>query len=155
MSVAAAPRLPLAPLIRAAGLGGEPDALSTLAERTGHTRSAFQGWAHRGIPIYTADTIAVSLGMHPCEAWPEWPTITVAPLRRPHHTTRTTADGTRHRRDHDTVSAAFHYADHWADIWRRCGLTVEWHQHGRITATDSAGTIAATLTIRLGPNDGR
>ena len=43
-----------------------------LARRTGFSTRSFCRWIRDGIPLYQADTIAVTLGLHPISVWPDW-----------------------------------------------------------------------------------
>lgn len=63
---AAAPRLSLEPLV--ARYGG----VSGLARALGHERAQVSKWRSRGLPVTTADAVAVALGLHPVEVWPDW-----------------------------------------------------------------------------------
>lgn len=60
------PRLPLDPLVRMYG------GVSTLAMALGRHRRQVSEWQNNGIPVLSADRVAVSLGMHPIEVWPDW-----------------------------------------------------------------------------------
>lgn len=62
----AQPRLPLEPLV--ARFGG----VSGLARALGRDRAQVGKWRQRGVTLDTADRIAVAVGLHPCEVWPEW-----------------------------------------------------------------------------------
>lgn len=60
------PRLPLDPLVRMYGT------VSQLATALNRHRTQVSEWHVNGIPIVSADRVAVSLGMHPIEVWPNW-----------------------------------------------------------------------------------
>lgn len=45
---------------------------SELAKKTGMPRRSLLRYSQRGLPIPAADEIAVALGLHPCELWPDW-----------------------------------------------------------------------------------
>lgn len=62
----AQPRLPLEPLV--ARHGG----VSGLARALGRNRAQVGKWRQRGVTLDSADRIAVALGLHPVEVWPEW-----------------------------------------------------------------------------------
>lgn len=66
------PRLPLEPLLRACGSG------NNLAALTGYRRSHLTHWQREGVPVVAADDMAVALGMHPIELWPDWYEIDAA-----------------------------------------------------------------------------
>lgn len=80
MSVPAGPRLSFDALHRFMGpsesineIGGTCDNRMThLARIAGINRRNLQTWRHLGVPLKRADDIAVALGAHPCEIWPEW-----------------------------------------------------------------------------------
>lgn len=63
---AAAPRLSLEPLI------GRYGGVSGLARALGRERAQVSKWRSRGLPATTADVVAVALGLHPVEVWPDW-----------------------------------------------------------------------------------
>lgn len=65
-------RLPLDPLIRACGSG------NNLAALTGYRRARLTQWQRDGVPVCAADNMAVALGMHPIELWPDWYEIDAA-----------------------------------------------------------------------------
>lgn len=52
--------------------------VSALARALGVDRANATRWRRNGIPMDTADRIAVRLGWHPVEIWPEWYTLTGA-----------------------------------------------------------------------------
>lgn len=60
------PRLPLEPLVARYGT------VSGLARALGVARTQASHWRAQGVPLHTADRLAVSVGLHPCEVWPEW-----------------------------------------------------------------------------------
>jgi lambda repressor-like predicted transcriptional regulator len=66
----ASPRLPLEPLVTRHG------GVSALARALGRDRSQVGKWRRRGVSLDRADAIAVALGLHPVEVWPEWYTVT-------------------------------------------------------------------------------
>lgn len=66
----ASPRLPLEPLVRRYG------SIQALAEALNRDRAQVQKWRERGVTILAADDIAVALGLHPVEVWPEWYEVT-------------------------------------------------------------------------------
>jgi hypothetical protein len=45
---------------------------SELARLVGVSVSAVQAWSERGLDEYRADQVAVALGRHPAEVWPQW-----------------------------------------------------------------------------------
>lgn len=52
--------------------------MSDLAEAIGFESSTVRKWANRGhVPFAWADTIAIRLGVHPVDIWPEWYEIPV------------------------------------------------------------------------------
>ena len=50
---------------------------SMLAELTGFSARTLHRWVHDGVPVDEADRIAVKLGMHVAEIWPEWWSLVV------------------------------------------------------------------------------
>lgn len=66
------PRVPLEPLVRRYGT------VSTLARALGKDRMQVSRWRRDGVPVVSADHIAVALGMHPVEVWPDWYEVTAA-----------------------------------------------------------------------------
>lgn len=60
------PRLPLAPLLELCANK------SALARELGVNRGQVSAWDRRGIPLDEADGLAVALGRHPAELWPDW-----------------------------------------------------------------------------------
>lgn len=61
------PRLAVDPLLYMYGN------VSALARAAGCPRSSLTRWQREGgIPLYTADRIAIQLRLHPAELWPEW-----------------------------------------------------------------------------------
>lgn len=59
-------RLTLEPLVREYGNG------SALARALGRDVAQVNKWVQHGVPLYSADRIAIALGRHPFEIWPEW-----------------------------------------------------------------------------------
>lgn len=43
-----------------------------LARRTGYPVRTIQRWTTTGIPYYSADRLAIRLGVHPAIIWPNW-----------------------------------------------------------------------------------
>ena len=43
-----------------------------LARRTGFSIRTIQRWTTTGIPLYSADRLAIRLGFHPATIWPNW-----------------------------------------------------------------------------------
>jgi hypothetical protein len=62
------PRLPLEPLMRAAGADNQ----CHLARMTGAHRTAIARAAKDGITHWMADRWACAVGLHPVEVWPEF-----------------------------------------------------------------------------------
>jgi lambda repressor-like predicted transcriptional regulator len=62
----ALPRLPLEPLVRRYG------SVRALSEALSRDRAQVQKWRERGVTVLAADDLAVALGLHPVEVWPEW-----------------------------------------------------------------------------------
>ena len=61
------PRLAIDPLLRMYG------SVSALARASGCPRSCLTRWQREGgIPLYTADRLAIRLRLHPVDVWPEW-----------------------------------------------------------------------------------
>lgn len=60
------PRLPLAPLVERYG------SVSALARALGRDRIVVSKWNTHGLPAVSADTVAVAVGFHPVEVWPDW-----------------------------------------------------------------------------------
>lgn len=52
--------------------------VSALARALGVHRANATRWRRDGITMNTADRIAVRLGWHPVEIWPEWYAVTTA-----------------------------------------------------------------------------
>lgn len=50
--------------------------VSAFARALGVDRANATRWRRDGIPVDTADCIAVRLGWHPVEIWPEWYAVT-------------------------------------------------------------------------------
>jgi lambda repressor-like predicted transcriptional regulator len=46
--------------------------LSELARRTGYTLRTIQRWRIDGIPYWSADRVAIRLGIHPALIWTDW-----------------------------------------------------------------------------------
>lgn len=84
-------RLPFAPLTRAVGEVYNPSSVGNqhgrtnvewvrnqgnptgmLSEITGISRRRLVRWTRDGVPLEQADRIAVALGLHVSEIWPEW-----------------------------------------------------------------------------------
>jgi hypothetical protein len=53
--------------------------VSVLARALGLDRAQVARWRNGGLPIDSADRVAVAAGCHPAEVWPEWYDLT-APL---------------------------------------------------------------------------
>lgn len=60
------PRLPLEPLVARYGN------VRALADALGRDRGQVQKWRERGVTVPSADSLAVALGLHPVEVWPDW-----------------------------------------------------------------------------------
>lgn len=58
-------KLDVAPLIAASQRGTG----NSLAEDLGCDRRQVTRWVNNGVPVDTADRLAVALGMHPAEVW--------------------------------------------------------------------------------------
>ena len=43
-----------------------------LARRTGFAVRTVQRWTTTGIPLYSADRLAIRLGVHPATIWSNW-----------------------------------------------------------------------------------
>jgi lambda repressor-like predicted transcriptional regulator len=63
-------RLSLEPLVRRYG------SVSGLARALGRDRAQLAKWRRDGLPIMSADRLAVAVGMHPVELWPDWYEVT-------------------------------------------------------------------------------
>ena len=77
-SAASQPRLPLEPLVRMYG------SVSVLARTTGRHTSQVAKWNRGGVPMVSADRIAIAPGAHPIEVWPNGkrsPQLPVRPVR--------------------------------------------------------------------------
>jgi hypothetical protein len=59
-------RLPLEPLVQEFGN------ISALARVIDRDVAQVSKWVRDGVPLYSADRIAIELGRHPFEIWPEW-----------------------------------------------------------------------------------
>lgn len=64
------PRLSLEPLVQRYGN------VSVLARALGVDRAQAARWRNDGLPLDSADRVAVLLGKHPAEVWPEWYRLT-------------------------------------------------------------------------------
>jgi transposase-like protein len=62
----ASPRLSLEPLVQRYG------SVSALARALGCDRVQVSRWRKHGMALDTADRVAVAVGHHPWEVWPEW-----------------------------------------------------------------------------------
>lgn len=51
---------------------GRPCRAPSLAEAAQVSRRTVHRWIKDGIPYWTADRVAIALGRHPVEVWPEW-----------------------------------------------------------------------------------
>ncbi|MDQ1439266.1 MAG: Winged helix-turn-helix DNA-binding [Acidimicrobiaceae bacterium] len=60
------PRVSLEPLVQRYGN------VSILARALGVDRAQVAHWRSDGVPIESADRIAIAVGRHPAEVWPEW-----------------------------------------------------------------------------------
>ena len=43
-----------------------------ISHRVGLSRDTVKKYRSEGVPIFTADEIAISLGVHPCRIWERW-----------------------------------------------------------------------------------
>lgn len=43
-----------------------------LSRRSGYPLRTIQRWKTTGIPLYSADRLAIRLGTHPAIIWPQW-----------------------------------------------------------------------------------
>lgn len=43
-----------------------------VAAEAGTTRRQWYRWRRQGVPLWEADRMAVTLGRHPAELWPQW-----------------------------------------------------------------------------------
>lgn len=69
------PRVPYAGLVRwlTARYGLEQNGYRTIAKTIGMSERNMKNWHHHGIPLFSADKLAVKLGAHPADIWPdEW-----------------------------------------------------------------------------------
>jgi lambda repressor-like predicted transcriptional regulator len=64
------PRLPLEPLVQRCG------SASALARATGIERTQLARWRRDGVPLDSADRVAIAVGRHPAEVWPDWYIVT-------------------------------------------------------------------------------
>lgn len=64
------PRLPLEPLVARYG------SIRALADALDRDRGQVQKWRERGVTVLSADGLAVALGLHPVEVWPDWYEVT-------------------------------------------------------------------------------
>jgi lambda repressor-like predicted transcriptional regulator len=63
-------RLPLEPLVQRCG------SVSALARATGIERTQLARWRSNGVPLDSADRVAIAAGCHPAEVWPDWYILT-------------------------------------------------------------------------------
>ena len=49
--------------------------LCDLSRRSGYPLRTIQRWKTNGIPLYSADRLAIRLGVHPANIWPQWTDI--------------------------------------------------------------------------------
>lgn len=66
MPRAASPRISVEPLVVRYGNG------SALARALGCAHEQVSRWRSNGLPLDAADRLAVALGLHPVEVWPDW-----------------------------------------------------------------------------------
>ena len=59
-------RLPVEPLVARYGN------VSALARALGVDRVQVSRWRRTGIGLATADRLAIAIGLHPVDLWPEW-----------------------------------------------------------------------------------
>jgi hypothetical protein len=64
------PRLSVEPLVVMYG------SVSCLARALDRDRAQVQRWRRDGVPLPSADRIAVAVGLHPVEVWPDWYVVT-------------------------------------------------------------------------------
>jgi hypothetical protein len=64
------PRVSLEPLVQRYGN------VSVLARALGIDRAQVARWRGHGLPVGSADRVAVAVGCHPAEVWPEWYAVT-------------------------------------------------------------------------------
>lgn len=73
-------RLPIGPLLEATGvehsrtedMHAAPNPITALNLLTGKPLASLHRWCRQGVPIHTADELAVACGFHPANVWPEW-----------------------------------------------------------------------------------
>lgn len=65
-------RLPIGPALDVLRSWGVEWPVAELADRVGVTRGTVHRWQHSGVDVWTADRVAVVLGRHPANVWPEW-----------------------------------------------------------------------------------
>lgn len=70
MPRAVSPRVSLEPLVQRYG------DVSTLARALGRQRTLVARWRSGGLPLDSADGVAIALGLHPVEVWPDWYALT-------------------------------------------------------------------------------
>lgn len=46
--------------------------VAEIARRTGFTTRTVHRWRHTGIPLFSADRVAIRLGYHPANIWSNW-----------------------------------------------------------------------------------
>jgi hypothetical protein len=52
---------------------GQEFNVTRFAQQAGIDRSMFHHWQQRGgIPLWSADRVAIRCGVHPCRIWPDW-----------------------------------------------------------------------------------
>ena len=108
--------LPLAPVERLVGHGDQHENLSfrdahqaatarSVALALNVCRGTVQRWRREGLSAIQADRVAIHLGLHPLEIWPEWADMPLPKMGRPptaqpsierHTTTMTTTSTTDH-----------------------------------------------------------
>ena len=70
-------RLPIGPLLEATGvehsrteaLSPQPNPITALHLLTGKPLASLHRWCRQGVPIHTADELAVACGLHPASVW--------------------------------------------------------------------------------------
>lgn len=102
-----------------APLRGRFTTMSNLAELVGVTRETVQRWARDGVPAKQVDAVAIAVGSHPVELWPEWE----RPLSQMYPDCGSRATAVRHRRNGEVPAGVA-----LIEVCEVCGLAEQEHE---------------------------